>query len=461
MRPMRILLVSHYFPPYDHIGAARMGKIAKYLTRFGHDVRVLSARDQMTPFKTLAVEIPIDRIRYTPWFNALFRADLALCRIGTRLVRHDLAKSDSRELPECVEARPAGGAPQYGGILRAAAKALAKRARDSFRTVAYFPDAEIGWLPFALREGERMIAEARPEIIFASGGPPTSLMVGHLLSKGSGIPWVAELRDLWVDNHGYQHRPWRRRIEERLERSTLEDASALVTVSEPLALRLQKKYGKPTIVVFNGFDPNDFPSGVPIPFREGRIRIVYTGTITPGKQDPRPLFAALRDLGPLRDMVEVAFYRTNPADILPLAAALGVADRVEVHEGVPFAESLRIQCTADLLLYLSWTDPAQPGIMTGKLPQYFGAGRPILAVGPCDNDPARIIRDRGLGVALPDAVAISKQLREWIAVKRERREIAGPRPDAALEFSREFQTRRLEVLLTGLLSPSPTPLGPS
>ena len=42
--PLRVLFVTHYFPPYNHIGAVRTGKMAKYLSAFGHSVRVVSAR---------------------------------------------------------------------------------------------------------------------------------------------------------------------------------------------------------------------------------------------------------------------------------------------------------------------------------------------------------------------------------------------------------------------------------
>jgi hypothetical protein len=56
---LKILLLAWYFPPSNTIAAVRLGKLAKYLTRSGHEVRVLTARDQ--PYAaTLPVEIPED-----------------------------------------------------------------------------------------------------------------------------------------------------------------------------------------------------------------------------------------------------------------------------------------------------------------------------------------------------------------------------------------------------------------
>ena len=63
---MRILLVSMYFPPYNAIGSIRAGKLAKYLLEHGHDVRIITA-ERTGPPKTLPLEVPLDRVLYTPW----------------------------------------------------------------------------------------------------------------------------------------------------------------------------------------------------------------------------------------------------------------------------------------------------------------------------------------------------------------------------------------------------------
>ena len=38
----RILIISYYFAPQNVIGAVRPTKLAKYLTRMGHEVTVIS-----------------------------------------------------------------------------------------------------------------------------------------------------------------------------------------------------------------------------------------------------------------------------------------------------------------------------------------------------------------------------------------------------------------------------------
>jgi len=445
--------VTHYFPPYDHIGSARTGKTAKYLERFGHDVRVIAARNTLTPFATMPVEIPKEHVVYTPWISWFFRTDLALNRLaqrlrgsthfnGTKAVRSHLEGSKN-------ETRRRHSRLTVGG----------KRIRDGLRTIFYFPDAQIGWFPFGVRAGRQLLETWRPDVIFASAGPYTALLIANRLARTFGIPWVAEFRDLWVENHQYQHPAWRRRIEARLERSVVSSASGLVTVSEPLADRLRAAYRVDVEVVYNGFDPGDHgfgASGSSMPY----LTIVYTGWVYP-QHDLAPLFDAVRRLGLAANDIRIIFYRSDGALVRALAATFGIDEVVETREGVSFMESLRIQREADVLLYLSWNDLRETGIFSGKLLQYLGARRPILAVGNSANAPARMIIERRLGFASPDSGEIAARISDWMSEKRTTGKIGEVPAKAAAEFSRENQTRRLERFLAGVVGRGTMAPGPS
>ncbi len=79
---LRILFISYYFPPYNIIASLRVGKTAKYLRQFGHDVRVVTARNLPYP-ADLPVEVPDEDIIATPWIDVSFPHTLA-----TRARRH-------------------------------------------------------------------------------------------------------------------------------------------------------------------------------------------------------------------------------------------------------------------------------------------------------------------------------------------------------------------------------------
>ena len=426
---MRLLVVSYAFPPFNSIGGIRVGKTVKYLLKSGHDVRVLTAMDQ--PFQpTLTVEAPPENVIYSRSLNVRKPAEVALGRNANAAAENKL---------------------QQGGQLRAMVK---KALGFPVRTFVYFPDANIGWLPHAVSAGKKLMATWKPDLILASSPPPTSLLVAHRLSKSFGIPWVADLRDLWVDHHYYKQPGWRKAVETKLEKRVLSSAAGLVTVSEPLAESLRAKYRQPTIVVLNGFDPGDYPTDVTTPSDNDALRIVYTGATYPGKQDASPLFAALRQLGPLAEKVRVVFYGSYLNAIRETAAQHGVEHLVEVKAPIPYKEALRMQIESDILLLLLWTDPRERGVYTGKLFEYMGARRPILAIGGGDCVAAELIKSRSVGVVMNDPGEIAARLQDWIRQKNEAGMIPGLPEESLAGISREEQVGVLEGFLSGRLQSS-------
>lgn len=418
---MRILLVSFFFPPYGSVGAVRTGKIAEYLTRFGHDVRVVSAREQNVPTATLPLPLDSARVTYAGWWGPRRLVDLILGR-GATLGDRNAAGVQADD-----------GSPRRG-VARIAAAA---------KTLAYFPDAQIGWMPFALRAADVVTRNWRPDVIIASASPATSLLVAARLARRLGVPWIADLRDLWVANHAYDHPSWRRRVEERLERSVLRSAAGLVTVSAPLADSL-REFGRPVAVVTNGFDPADAPPVTPSNSRAARatLEIVYTGTVYEGRQDPTPLFEAMARIGDPR--LRVRFIGSAPSMVRALAARAGVEEQVECAPSVPHADAIREQRDADALLLLLWNDPAQPGVFTTKIFEYLAARRPILGVGYPAGVAADLLRERDAGVVTDSADCLVPVLREWLVALDRGERIADLPPDVAAGLTREDQIRHLE-----------------
>ena len=431
---MKILVVSFFFPPYNGIAPVRLNKTARYLMEFGHELRVVTAGNQTMLQKNLPLEIPEEFVTWTKWWN-VYKPVLRF----TQQASGDSRSSNTNGM--AVESAPARGSLM---------PAFKRWLFQSYTTVVTYPDAMIGWYPFGVRAAADIVQKWRPDIILASGSPMTSLLVAQKVAQRFHLPWVAELRDLWVDNHYYAYTGWRKRVETRLERKVLSTAAGLVTVSEPLAETLRAKYGKPTTVVLNGYDPDDFPGESTVPDREGGLQIVYTGKIYPGKQDPVPLFQAIAQLGSSGSKIRVCFYGTNPDLLMNAARYHGVEANIELHKRVSHHQALTAQHKADILLLLTWNDPGERGVYTGKLFEYLGAGRPILAVGLQDNVATELIHARGAGVALNEPEEIATQLRCWLEAKQRLGSLPSLPREGTLDLTREAQTRRLNAFLEDL-----------
>jgi hypothetical protein len=243
-------------------------------------------------------------------------------------------------------------------------------------------------------------------------------------------------------------------IDRAVEHWALGTAAALVTVSYPLARKLQTVCDKPVLVVENGYDPSDYPDDVK-PFQGPNhiLSIVYTGGIVYGPQNPQPFLDALRALGP-QPPVRVRFIGDASECIAPIARQMRVDHIVECKPPVPYPESLGLQKGADALLLLLW-DESESGVYTGKIFDYLGSGRPILAVGKGTCVAADLIRRTGAGVVCSTAAEIEELLRRWIVEKERLGRIEGPPEDARRGFTREEQTRKIERLLTEVASRCP------
>lgn len=417
---MKILLVAYQFPPYSNIGSLRVGKLAQYLHNQGHDVRVLAANKIPLP-ATMELEIPAERVTYTRWFNVNF-------------------------LPELFF----GGQSEIVSKGYKTKSSFLKKLGYVYRLLLNFPDERIGWYPFAVSAGMKMLKGWRADVIYASQPSPTAFMVANRLSARTGIPWVAEYRDLWAVKGHYEYPEWRRKIEKRLERIVLRSAAGIVTVSEIWARRLGEEHNKTVGLAMNGFVPEDYPADFQPDWGDPRqLNIVYTGTVHADIVDAQPLFDALALLGDDARRVNLIFYTRYVDMLMRVAAPLGLEGRIQHRARVPYVESLRQQMQADALLYFV---PMLEGIIFAKVFEYLGARRPILGVGNPESLSSRMIITRGAGTVSRQAEDIAAMLRAWLGEKERHGMIASLPEEARAGLSRDGQFAEVVKFLTSLLA---------
>jgi glycosyltransferase involved in cell wall biosynthesis len=449
---VKILVVSWYMPPFNTMGALRVGKFCKFLDQQGHEVRVLSCAD--SPYEqSLPVEIPEDRIVRTGSLdvNAIPKAVQKL-RVALRGNRLESAASVSRVALEAAGPPPSGGS----AVIPAAAPArpgLTKRTLRSLR-VGYqklfnFPDPQIGWYVAGARGGRDIVEGWQPDVIFASAPPFTSLMIARGLKMRTGAPLVVEYRDrLAEDPYSTQEKNLRKKMETLLENWWMKQAAAIITVSEPWAEDYRTRFALPVLSVYNGFDPDDFPADYSREATDPNLlNIVYTGILYQERRDPTPLFKAIKLMGDEGKNVRVSFYGANPGELTEMAVAVGALDHVDIHPQVPYQQSINRQMNADILLLLQWNNPKEQGNVPGKLFEYLGARRPVLGLGLEDGVPARILAERDAGVVVNDPAAIAEHLKKWLAEKRANGKIPLVPLSARHGYSRPEQFEGAEAFL--------------
>lgn len=435
----RVLLVSYTYPPGFGSGGIRISKFSKFLPEFGWEPVVLTVDPSRYPFRSgLECLVGKEEVVHTKFFDPLAWV---------------------KRFYE-MESTPAVDGPASSDRARSSRLNLLAALFKPFRPAAkyfwdliYFPDPQIGWYPYAVPAGRRIIESKKIDVVFSSSPPHTDHLIGAALAREFHLPWVADLRDPWSDQHTYRKYWPVSSFDRRLELRTMKWASEVITVSPTLANLLSEKLGRDVEVIENGFDPADLPPPEPPKNERGPFVLLHAGTLYRGQRDPRLLFEGVKilkikiPLNPLRLQVHFVGVRSELA--ADLAQKHGVSDLVTVLPRESYPEVLKRQSRAAALLLLGVNDPMGGGVLTGKLFEYFGLRRPILGVGAPDADLEEILTRTRAGKFLTTAAAIAEVLKNWIG-EYERSGTVPYQPDA--NELNKYTRRRAAEKLAGILS---------
>jgi len=308
------------------------------------------------------------------------------------------------------------------------------------------------WLPFA-RGAINRIMRAHPDISLTviSSGPPAALLLGTYLKKRFQLPYVCEFRDEWTNNpervnSGYNPRAQHR--EQELEHRILRECAGCVyltnTMRDNFIARHPHLARTPSVIIPNGFDPNDFDALQPTS-HPGRFTIVYTGSFYDRRQ-PDALWRALRTLAdsgridPSQVRVEI-IGKNTPAFVLGSNGQDGVIRGMVHFSGfMSHRESLARMMGADVLLLYIPSGENTGSVLTGKIFDYLYSGKPILGIIPPDGMAAELINRAGTGFIADytDLEGITDRILSlWKLWQQDKLKTVVPDPNAIISFSRQ------------------------
>lgn len=334
----KVLMIAHHFPPAGGVGTFRVTKFVKYLKVFG--------------WKPVVLTVHKDYYSKTIWLD------------------YELEK----EIPDDVH------------IYRT----------KSWRS-GYINDEGIRWLPFLLSNIFKVIKKEKPNLIYITGGPFFPLIMGPIIKFFFRLPYVVDLRDPW--KLAYRRVPIRG-LKARLGR-------LLTNIAEPIVIRysakvicatdtLREEYqsvysGKSEkfYTITNGYDPNDFFTIIPHHFKE--FTIIYAGKFKTSEafRNPAPFFHALKILNKRNLKIKFIHIGRKEKEVINLAKKIGVFKFMELIGPCTHKETLSYCKGANLLLLIGGGQKTE---QTGKIYDYIGCDRPILALASFDSDIANVVK---------------------------------------------------------------------
>jgi glycosyltransferase involved in cell wall biosynthesis len=337
-----LLFISYLFPPMGGVGVQRALKFVKYLPDFGWTPHVLTVQPRKAGLhdEGLEKEIP---------------PQVSITRTKALLL--------PQRMPWCL--------------------------REWITRWLLTVDEQVGWEPFAVSAGLRILHDYPIEMIFSTSAPYTAHLIARRLHQQSGLPWVADFRDPWVGNANL-HFPTslHRSSVERREREVVQEASRVLVVSQPMAQSFCSRIPEvdPSKISWlpNGFDAEDFTKAQPAKRDKDRFYLVYTGSFYAQGRTSRAMLEAVQAIiskGQIpRDRLRLRLVGNIGKDTQRWVAELGLDDIVEMPGYVPHEQSIAYLLGADVLLLIIGSSPDSSAIFTGKIFEYLATAKPILCL---------------------------------------------------------------------------------
>jgi glycosyltransferase involved in cell wall biosynthesis len=421
-----VLAIAYLFPPAGGRGAAgslRVTKFARYLPSCGWTPIVMTVHEEhyarnLTIDESLsgnsAQDLAVERTH-------VWHLLAPLLRLRARLRRWMGMRGGS------TERSPGKGAEieQKPGEMRS----RHQRFKDGLTDLFEIPDEVSGWIVPGVSRGLSLIRSRNVDVIFATGRPWTSLVIGTILKRLTGRPLVTDFRDPWVTNpFRTQPSAFKDWAEHKLEGWVVRSADLIVANTDNLREEFVERFGNAVasrcITILNGFDADEFATvSATVGERQTarKFQLLHSG-VCYGKRDPKSLIDALRlliDRGEItEDEVQCDFVGDIKLryDLLEYIRASALQHVVHLHGEVSYRESIEAlaRCDATILL--------QPGTTTqipSKVFEYIGLGKQIIAIAPPDSAVSSLVAANGLGFAADPgdvasvATTIMESYRRW------------------------------------------------
>jgi glycosyltransferase involved in cell wall biosynthesis len=421
----RVLMIAYYFPPLGLSGVQRTLKFAKYLPHFSWHPHVLTVEDRGYFAKDAAL---LDELKDLP---------VQIHRTKSLDPLHFMRSKNVVAMP------------------RASTLSLLGKISQSL----FIPDNKIGWKRKAVAKGLRIIEKENIDIIFATAPPYTDLLIGEELKRRSGLPLLLDYRDAWLDNplHFYAT-PLHKALHRRLEQRALAAADAIITINRPIKERMLRRYDSVTHndidIVAQGFDQEDFTGLDRQRRNDGKLRIVYSGLFYYNRS-PDVMFRALRLLGERHPetckRIELHIVGNTRDYDLDLLRRMELQSQVVMHGYLPHREAVQQLIDADVLWLLIGRGKGEELISTGKLYEYLGAMKPILATIP-DGAAKQALEKSGAAFIVPpdDTEAICGQIHALYELHKNNR-LPLPLYAYVSQFERKTLTGRLATMMATLV----------
>ncbi|HSW56478.1 MAG TPA: glycosyltransferase [Ignavibacteriaceae bacterium] len=352
----KVLVIAYYFPPMGLSGVQRTLKFVKYLKNNNWEPTVITTGN----------------VAYFAHDESLQKE---LDETGVRVIRVEGAEPNSL-------------LSKHGTI-----KLPTEFIRKTFNRLSqtfFIPDNKISWAKKAFKKAIEILSSEHFDCVFISGPPFSVFDIFSDLKKNQNIPLVLDYRDLWVDNQfSFYPTPFHKSLHKRKEYKALKAADKVIVTNRRIKEKLINDYKflsfDEVYIIPHGYDPEDFTNIEQLQKPNDKMLITYAGLfyeyITP-KYFLRAFKKLLIENPSIAENIRLSFVGLLGKENQKLIKELKLEPYITEYGYVDHRENIQKLMMSDVLWIMVGNGKSAETISSGKLYEYFGTRKPIIACLP-------------------------------------------------------------------------------
>jgi glycosyltransferase involved in cell wall biosynthesis len=352
----KVLVIAYYFPPMGLSGVQRTLKFIKYMKDYGWEPVVLTTAGTgyFAHDNTLLEEAE--------------KTGVKIIRVGGKDINSRLAKKGTVKMPA----------------------EIIRKTLNRLNYTFFIPDNKTGWNRKAIVKAREILNSEEFDMIFVSGPPFSSFMMAAVLKEEFSLPLVVDYRDLWYGSQfAFYPTPFHRYLHKKREYKVLKAADKIIATNRKVKEKILDYYKFLTFediyIISHGFDPQDFENLVPEKRNNNKMILTYSGIfyefITPKYflKAFKKLSAERPDIAANIELHFVGFLRKENEKLI---RKLDLQSYVKQYGYLNHRDALIKVITSDILWLMVGHARNVETHSAGKLYEYFGTRKPILACLP-------------------------------------------------------------------------------
>jgi len=348
-----VLVIAYYYPPLGLSGVQRTLKFTKYMQQFGWKSTIITT----------------GKIAY-------YAHDISLLKEAEQ-ANVEIIRTESLNPNSLLRKK---------GTVKMPSSFLMKLF-SRFSKTFFVPDNKLYWSGKAIRVARKLLKEKKFDAIYVSVPPFSSIDKAVNLKKEFNIPLFVDYRDAWLTNQfRFYPTPIHKYLNKRLEDKVLRNVDRVLVVNRAVKEDLMNEYKflsfNDVYILTHGYDPDDFDKITPLPRENNKLRITYSGIFYEGIT-PKYFLKAFKELTleypDIASNIELHFVGHFKRENRKLVKRLKLQSFVKEIGYLSHLESVKRIISSDILWLMLPDDKKMNNVTPGKIFEYFGAKKPILA----------------------------------------------------------------------------------